>query len=208
MQAVALELLRKGELHRHPAVLWTAVALLRSDHPSIYDRYACIITSRYWLVVTTELTAFGVVTTAGHCCCLTASKATHLFDDSFSRSAVTVVELTRDEMDTLSIESVGDVRASDAQSDRRLPEDFMTYAEKWTPQFEGIQHLSAARIVESRQRRPHPLIAVFVNAGCVGQHGGFTTHSTFGYRLGLPASYLPHHDWGTRAGESPHRYPP
>lgn len=41
--AVAAELAARGQLWRHPALFWTAVALLRSDSELLYARYAAAV---------------------------------------------------------------------------------------------------------------------------------------------------------------------
>ena len=128
---ISERLLSQGEIYKHPILLWTAVALLRCDQTSIYDR-------------------------ALHMLHLVLPGYPYLFESTFhSRLSISMSpdhdvndediddEVEDENMDDLEVNPLSarfSENVKDVEADRAvIPENFWSYSEKWNPRFEGTQ---------------------------------------------------------------------
>jgi hypothetical protein len=115
LHSVAEQLLAQDRLYQHPAVFWTAAALLRCDQASLYRA------------------ALRLLNTV-----LPGLPFLYVSPEPLTRGR------GESTLDVPNPAAMAAAAASSANADRAppssaMPDDFWSYCEKWTPKFEGVQ---------------------------------------------------------------------
>src|SRR5690606_39127617 len=131
LQAVATQLLSRGLLYTQPSLFWTAVALLRCDNEAIFGRALALLNNIRGLPYLFESHSRA---RAG-----TSKPEFGLDDGSFARLAPSgsmfdvAGAAAGSRADDAAAEADPDQGGSSAASATRLPEDFWTFCDKWSP---------------------------------------------------------------------------
>jgi len=141
LKAVSEELLGKGLLPSHPSLLWTAIALMRCDHPMIYNRALDLLTlikGYPYLFQTASRSRLS--SSASVSLTVSAVKASKRPIGGLSSFAIdeASTQVYESEHPEKQVSEEDDIVGADSKT-LHLPEDFWTFSEKWNPRFDGVQ---------------------------------------------------------------------